>query len=266
MIDRLRDETRRRREAAVAASAVQQVAPTAGSDSVTAEQGDTLALPFMCCSHRCATPGTDRTRQRSCRSTSRIAHCGTGRRLWRASRSSPTRSREDLSDRIGCRRRSPPSTMGRRGPRKPTGRRSHVVQPPRAHVRQLDGDAQSCDCRGDGARCAGRLRATEGARRHYQLDAVRGHLLEMAGDRKSAIRHYRGAADRTTSTPERNYLNTNGGRLAAAREWPHADRACRRLPGVFQWEPLDVRGASWRPSREGGDVLEALWKEGRSGS
>jgi RNA polymerase sigma factor (sigma-70 family) len=42
--------------------------------------------------------------------------------------------------------------------------------------------------------------------RHHRLDAVRGHLLEMAGDREAAIEHYRIAAGRATSTPERNYL------------------------------------------------------------
>ena len=42
--------------------------------------------------------------------------------------------------------------------------------------------------------------------KHHRLYAVRGHLLEMAGDREGAIRHYRVAATRTTSMPERNYL------------------------------------------------------------
>ncbi len=41
---------------------------------------------------------------------------------------------------------------------------------------------------------------------HYRLDAVRAHLLEMAGDRQAAATHYRAAAGRTTSVPERNYL------------------------------------------------------------
>ena len=52
---------------------------------------------------------------------------------------------------------------------------------------------------------------------HYRLDAVRAHLLEMAGDRERAIAHYRAAAERTTSIPERNYLVTRAARLAAAR-------------------------------------------------
>jgi predicted RNA polymerase sigma factor len=48
---------------------------------------------------------------------------------------------------------------------------------------------------------------------HHRLDAVRGHLLEMLGDHKNAIKHYRTAAGRTTSIPERNYMMTQAGRL-----------------------------------------------------
>jgi RNA polymerase sigma factor (sigma-70 family) len=49
---------------------------------------------------------------------------------------------------------------------------------------------------------------------HYRLDAVRAHLLEKTGDYKAAIEHYRLAAVRTTSIPERNYLMTQAARLA----------------------------------------------------
>lgn len=49
---------------------------------------------------------------------------------------------------------------------------------------------------------------------HYRLDAVRGHLYEKLGDHESAVRHYRNAAERTTSMPERNYLLTQAARLA----------------------------------------------------
>jgi RNA polymerase sigma factor (sigma-70 family) len=48
---------------------------------------------------------------------------------------------------------------------------------------------------------------------HHRLDAVRAHLLEMAGDPQAAIAHYRTAAGRTTSVPERNYLITQAARL-----------------------------------------------------
>ena len=52
---------------------------------------------------------------------------------------------------------------------------------------------------------------------HYRLDAVRGHLYEMAGDHERAIRHYRAAAERTTSIPEQNYLATKAARLVAGQ-------------------------------------------------
>jgi predicted RNA polymerase sigma factor len=53
---------------------------------------------------------------------------------------------------------------------------------------------------------------------HHRLDAVRAHLLERAGDREAAIAHYRAAALRTASVPERNYLATQAARLAGAVE------------------------------------------------
>ena len=54
-------------------------------------------------------------------------------------------------------------------------------------------------------------------RGHYRLDAVRAHLFEMAGDPEAAITHYRAAAARTASIPERNYLTAQAARLAAVR-------------------------------------------------
>jgi predicted RNA polymerase sigma factor len=48
---------------------------------------------------------------------------------------------------------------------------------------------------------------------HHRLDAVRAHLLELAGDHPVAIAHYRAAATRTASLPERNYLLTQAARL-----------------------------------------------------
>ena len=49
---------------------------------------------------------------------------------------------------------------------------------------------------------------------HHRLDAVRAHLLELAGDREGAIQHYRAAAGKTGSLPERNYLLTQAARLS----------------------------------------------------
>jgi predicted RNA polymerase sigma factor len=48
---------------------------------------------------------------------------------------------------------------------------------------------------------------------HYRLDAVRAHLLEMVGDTKAALAHYRAAAARTTSLPEQRYLAMQAARL-----------------------------------------------------
>jgi predicted RNA polymerase sigma factor len=42
---------------------------------------------------------------------------------------------------------------------------------------------------------------------------VRGHLLEMAGDTEPARTAYRLAAQRTTSLPERRYLEGRAARL-----------------------------------------------------
>ena len=48
----------------------------------------------------------------------------------------------------------------------------------------------------------------------HRLDAVRAHLLERVGDREQAIVHYRRAAERTLSIPERNYLTLKAARLS----------------------------------------------------
>ncbi|MFZ0959001.1 MAG: sigma-70 family RNA polymerase sigma factor [Candidatus Sulfotelmatobacter sp.] len=56
---------------------------------------------------------------------------------------------------------------------------------------------------------------------HHRLDAVQAHLLEMAGDREGAVKHYRAAAGKTGSLPERNYLLMQAARLSSAT--PPAD-------------------------------------------
>jgi RNA polymerase sigma factor (sigma-70 family) len=50
---------------------------------------------------------------------------------------------------------------------------------------------------------------------HHRLHAVRAHLMELAGDRQGAVRHYRSAAGKTGSLPERNYLLTQASRLSS---------------------------------------------------
>jgi RNA polymerase sigma factor (sigma-70 family) len=51
---------------------------------------------------------------------------------------------------------------------------------------------------------------------HHRLDAVRAHLLETAGEPAAAQVCYRRAARRTTSLPERRYLDARAARLAGA--------------------------------------------------
>ena len=117
------------------------------------------------------------------------------------------------------------STTKRRAPRTPTGRRSsrctacskrmsdnpmvtlnHAIAAAMVH-----GPAA-------GLEAAGRARQGRAHGGHHRLDAVRGHLHEMAGDHPAAIAHYRAAAGRTTSLPERNYLNTRAAVLASPRK------------------------------------------------
>ncbi len=73
-----------------------------------------------------------------------------------------------------------------------------MVQGPRPGLEQLDALERD-----------GRLAG------HYRLDAVRAHLLEMAGDRDAAVACYLKAAGKTASVPERHYLTTQAARLNA---------------------------------------------------
>jgi predicted RNA polymerase sigma factor len=52
---------------------------------------------------------------------------------------------------------------------------------------------------------------------HHRLDAARAHLLEMVGDLKSALAHYRAAAAKTGSLPERDYLLKQAARVSCER-------------------------------------------------
>ena len=51
----------------------------------------------------------------------------------------------------------------------------------------------------------------------HRLEAVRAHLLEMAGDHEAAILHYRIAASRATNMLERDYLIMQAARLSELR-------------------------------------------------
>ncbi|MFI7353838.1 RNA polymerase sigma factor [Streptomyces avidinii] len=60
----------------------------------------------------------------------------------------------------------------------------------------------------------GRLDEDERLAGHHRLEAVRAHLLEMAGDRAAARAAYAKAAGLTLSLPERRYLRFRAARLA----------------------------------------------------
>jgi RNA polymerase sigma factor (sigma-70 family) len=59
------------------------------------------------------------------------------------------------------------------------------------------------------------LQADERMAGHHRLHAVRAHLLEMAGEPERARNSYLLAARRTTSLPERRYLEDRAARLGA---------------------------------------------------
>jgi predicted RNA polymerase sigma factor len=48
----------------------------------------------------------------------------------------------------------------------------------------------------------------------HRVDAVRAHLLELAGDRAGATAAYLAAARRTTSIAEQRYLDARAAQLA----------------------------------------------------
>jgi RNA polymerase sigma factor (sigma-70 family) len=59
------------------------------------------------------------------------------------------------------------------------------------------------------------LASVEGLEDHHRVDSVRAHLLELAGEEVAAREAYLAAAARTTSEPERRYLEDRAARLAA---------------------------------------------------
>ena len=48
---------------------------------------------------------------------------------------------------------------------------------------------------------------------HHRVEAVRAHMLELAGDRTGAAIAYRAAARLTTNLPERRYLEARAAGL-----------------------------------------------------
>jgi RNA polymerase sigma factor (sigma-70 family) len=58
------------------------------------------------------------------------------------------------------------------------------------------------------------LRSDPRIAEHHRLHAVQAHLLELAGDIEAAVQHYRTAAGKTASLPERHYLLAQSSRLS----------------------------------------------------
>jgi RNA polymerase sigma factor (sigma-70 family) len=67
-----------------------------------------------------------------------------------------------------------------------------------------------------GLRILDELAADPRVAQHHRLFATRGHLRELAGDRRAAAEDYRQAARRATSLPERRYLTVQAARLGGA--------------------------------------------------
>jgi RNA polymerase sigma factor (sigma-70 family) len=78
---------------------------------------------------------------------------------------------------------------------------------------------------------------------HHRLDAVRGHLLEMAGDHAAARASYRSAARRTTSLPERRYLEARASRA------DHSGDGIGELPGGVFTSPGEAFLGPWPRKR-----------------
>lgn len=115
---------------------------------------------------------------------------------------------------------------------------------------------------------------------NHRLDTVRAYLLEKTGDLRGAITHYRSAATRTTSLPERNHLITQAARLAedlmaglttaVTTEKAHREKLSRELdiardvqqrlfPQELPSVPgLDLFGACRPASSVGGDYYDFL--------
>ena len=126
------------------------------------------------------------------------------------------------SARTSCRPRSRRCTTRRRAPRTPTGRRSSrstACSSGCPTTRWSRSTARSrprwCTGRAPASRCSTRSAADPRLRGHYRLDAVRAHLLEMAGDRDAAVADYLAAARRHRE-PSRAQLPDRAGRAARA--------------------------------------------------
>jgi len=93
------------------------------------------------------------------------------------------------------------------------------------------------------------LHADDRLARHHRLDAVRAHLLEMAGDFASARASYRTAARRTTSLPEQRYLEARAAALTDMTATELAERSGASVDLVRRLIELGIvaGGGSERP-------------------
>ena len=74
---------------------------------------------------------------------------------------------------------------------------------------------------------------------HHRVHLVRGHLLELAGDREGARAELQEAARRTTSLPERRHLERRIAELGEATTCASGGegRPTRRVPVVSDTSP-----------------------------
>ena len=70
---------------------------------------------------------------------------------------------------------------------------------------------------GTGLERLGRLETDRRITGDHRLEAVRAHLLEMAGQYQAARAAYRAAGQRTMSLPHQRYLNARAARLSGHR-------------------------------------------------
>src|SRR5258705_445260 len=222
MLDYLRSETARRLRETAAAMEMEHLAPAADVESAT-QQDDTVVLLFMCC-HPALTPSSAialTLRAVGGLTTAEIANAFLVPESTMAQRISQALSRGSVGsyqlqaaiaavhdEATRAEETDWPQivvlySLLKRMSDNPMVTLNHAIAAAMVHGPATG--LELLDALDADARMAG----------HYRLDAVRAHLFEMAGDHLSAIAHYRAAARRTTSIPERDYLTTQAARLAS---------------------------------------------------
>src|SRR5712692_3477159 len=153
------------------------------------------------------------------RSTNSAAISGTRLRSQKAWHSDP-HPRQGAGRALSAPQRSPRCTTKPRAPRKRTGRRSWRFMKCSRECRQARWSRSIARLRSpcsNGPRAGLALLRTldedERMAHNHRLDAVRGHLLEMAGEPVAARYSYLRAARMTASLPEQRYLALRAARL-----------------------------------------------------